>query len=342
MIDLSIVVVTWNTRELVLECLASIEAELRAADGSPALATEICVVDNGSNDGSSEAIRRAFPGVRVVSLARNVGFAAGTNAGLRGLSGRSILLLNSDAKLMRGVLRRCVEHLDANPDVGVVGPQLLNSDGSKQNSIHNFPMLATELLPKGVFQYLFPRRFPSRRWAGDAPIDVEAVAGAALFLRASLLREVGPLPEDYFFFLEETDWCLRVRAAGWRVVHLPDAYVEHLSGGSSKRRSPALTRIEYHRSLYRFFRKYRGGLEASLVRGLRFTKTFFYLVTQAPLAIAGTRHRARWSIHRDVFLWHLRGCPGNVGLGRVALVDAEAQRRGAESGAREAGADAPA
>ncbi len=342
MTDLSIVVVTWNTRELVLACLASIEAELRSVDGSPGLATEICVVDNGSNDGSVEAIRRDFPQARVVSLPRNVGFAAGTNAGLRGLQGRHMLLLNSDAKLVRGVLRRCVAHLDAHPDVGVVGPQLLNPDGSKQNSIHNFPILATELVPKGVFQYLFRRRFPSRRWAGDAPIDVEAVAGAALFLRASLLREVGPLPEDYFFFLEETDWCLCVRAAGWRVVHLPSAFVEHLSGGSSKRRSPALTRIEYHRSLYRFFRKYRGRIPTSLVLALRFTKAFFYVVTQAPLLIAGTRHRERWSIHRDVFMWHLRGCPGSVGLGRVAAFEADAGRHGAEPSTRGAGADAAA
>jgi GT2 family glycosyltransferase len=342
MIDLSIVVVTWNTRELVLACLASIEAELDAGDGSPQLAIETCVVDNGSSDGSVEAIRRRFPWVRVVSLPRNVGFAAGTNAGLRVLRGRTVLLLNSDAQLVRGVLRRCVEHLDAHPDVGVVGPQLLNPDGSKQNSIHNFPILATELVPKGVFQYLFRRRFPSRRWAGDEPIDVEAVAGAALFLRACLLRDVGPLPEDYFFFLEETDWCLCVRAAGWRVVHLPSAFVVHLSGGSSKRRSPALTRIEYHRSLYRFFRKYRGRIPSSAVLALRFTKALFYVVTQAPLAIAGTKHRARWGIHRDVFMWHLRGCPGSVGLGRLAAFEAEVQRRGAGPSTRGAGADAPA
>jgi hypothetical protein len=193
-----------------------------------------------------------------------------------------------------------------------------------------------------VFQYLFRRRFPSWRWAGAAPIDVEAVAGAALFLRARLLREVGPLPEDYFFFLEETEWCLRVHAAGWRVVHYPGAFVVHLSGGSSKRRSPALTRIEYHRSLYRFFRKYRGALPMSCVLALRFAKAFFYVVTQAPLALAGHRHRARWAIHRDVFLWHLRGCPTSVGLGRVAVPAEEPPHHGADPTARGAGADAPA
>jgi GT2 family glycosyltransferase len=340
--DLSIVVVTWNTRELVLDCLTSIESELGGADGSPDLVAETCVVDNGSSDGTAEAIRRRFPWVRLLVLPRNVGFAAGCNAGLRALRGRYALLLNSDAQLVRGVLRRCVDFLDANPDVGVVGPQLLNPDGSKQNSIHNFPMLATELVPKGFFQFCFRRRFPSRRWAGEAPIDVEAVAGAALFLRAALLREVGALPEDYFFFLEETDWCLRVRAAGWRVVHFPSAFVVHLSGASSKRRSPALTRIEYHRSLYRFFRKYRGRVPSNLVLALRFTKALFYVVTQAPFGLAGARHRARWSIHRDVLLWHLRGCPASVGLGHPVGFGAGRARRGVDAPGRGAGADAAA
>jgi GT2 family glycosyltransferase len=342
MIDLSIVVVTWNTRELVLDCLASIEAELAAGGGSAGLAAETCVVDNGSGDGTVEAIRQRFAWVRVVSLPRNVGFAAGSNAGLHALRGRHALLLNSDATLVRGVLRGCVEYLDANPDVGVVGPQLLNPDGSKQNSIHNFPMLATEVVPKGVFQFFFRRRFPSRRWAGEQPIDVEAVAGAALFVRASLLSELGKLPEDYFFFLEETDFCLRVHAAGWRVVHFPAAFVVHLSGASSKRRSPALTRIEYHRSLYRFFRKYRGPVPSALVLALRTTKAFFYVLTQAPLALAGRRHRARWAIHRDVLVWHLRGCPASVGLGRLAPFETGTQRSGAPPSAQGAGADAAA
>jgi len=342
MIDLSIVIPTWNTRELVLECLESIESELGSAGGSPGLAADTCVVDNGSSDGTAEAIRQRFPWARVVSLPRNVGFAAGSNAGLRALRGRYALLLNSDARLVPGVLRRCVDYLDLHPDVGVVGPQLLNPDGSKQNSIHNFPILATELLPKGIFQFLFRRRFPSRRWAGDLPIDVEAVVGAALFLRASLLREIGPLPEEYFFFLEETDWCLRVHSAGWRVVHLPSAFAFHLSGGSSKRRSPALTRIEYHRSLYRFFRKHHGPIPTRVVLGLRFAKALLYLVTQAPLAVAGERHRARWGIHRDVLLWHLRGCPATVGLGRAAAPAPDAHRRGEARPAAGAGADAAA
>ena len=194
MIDLSIVVVTWNTRDLVLECLASIEAELRSAGRfcrasrpRPAWWTTPRATARSKRSGG------ASPGCSVVSLPRNVGFAAGSNAGLRALRGRHALLLNSDARLVRGVLARCVDYLDAHPDVGVVGPQLLNPDGSKQNSIHNFPMLATEVLPKGIFQFLFRRRFPSRRWAGDSPIDVRGGGrGGALPARAPAARGGSP------------------------------------------------------------------------------------------------------------------------------------------------------
>ena len=284
MIDLSIVVVTWNTRELVLECLASIEAELRCADGSPDLATETCVVDNGSTDGTLDAIRQRFPWVRVVSLARNVGFAAGSNAGLRALRGRDALLLNSDARLVRGVLARCVALPGRAPRRRRRRPAAAQSRWLEAELDPQLPDAGDRVAAEGHVPVSLPPPLSIPRWTGDAPIDVEAVAGAALFLRARLLREVGPLPEDYFFFLEETDWCLRVRSAGWRVVHLPAALVVHLSGGSSKRRSPAPTRIEYHRSLYRFFRKHHGPLATALVSRCA-----------SPRNSSTWRRRRRWS-----------------------------------------------
>jgi GT2 family glycosyltransferase len=320
-IDLSIVVVTWNTRELVLACLESIEREMRALDGSGRLSVETWVVDNGSQDGTADAIAGRFGRVRLLRLPRNLGFAAGSNRALARVTGRHTLLLNSDAELVPGVLELCVRFLDEHPDVGVVGPQLLHPDGSKQNSVHNFPVMATELLPQGVLRLFFRRRYPSWRWVGRDPLDVEAVVGAAVFLRTELLTSVGTLPEDYFFFLEETDWCWRVRQAGWRIVHLPTAYVVHVSGASSKRKDPALTRIEYHRSLYRFFRKNRGSGRMVLVFLLRTLKSLFYVVSQAPLALLGERQRERWAVHRDVLLWHLRGCPASVGLARAARAE---------------------
>lgn len=319
MTDLSIIVVSWNTRDLVLDCLESIE---RVGRSYAALGViETLVVDNGSDDGTVLAVRSAFPAVRLVELSTNLGFSAGCNAGIRAAGGRVLLLLNSDAQLCAGVLETCMKFLDDNPNVALVGPQLLNSDGSKQNSVHNFPILATELVPKSVFQFLFRKRFPSHRFTGSEPVDVEALVGAAMFVRREVVDTVGALSEDFFFYLEETDWCWRIRAAGWRVVLLPDAHVTHLSGASSKKKNPSSARIEYHRSLYLFYRKHRGTGWMAAVLMLRTLKALFYAITQAPLALADGRRRARWMSHRDVLLWHLRGCPKGMGLARLPAVD---------------------
>ncbi len=314
MIDLSIVVVTWNTRSLTLECLASLEAARQELEERGGLALEAIAVDNGSSDGTAEALRAGFPWVRLVALPRNLGFAAGCNYGLKDLRGRVVLLLNSDARVTAEALEQCVRYLDEHPDVGALGPKLLHPDGTPQSSVHNFPRLLTELVPRGLLQLLLPRRFPSRRSVGEGPLEVEAVRGAALFAPERAIRRVGPLSEEFFFFLEETDWCWRVREAGLRVVHLPGACIFHVSGASSKRKDRGLALIEYHRSLYRFFRKYRGATPAALVFALRLAKSAFYLATQAPLAALLPGHRPRWRAHRAVLAWHLRGCPAAVGL----------------------------
>jgi hypothetical protein len=314
--DLSIVIVSWNTRELTLACLAALEPEV-GPGGTAGLDAEVWLVDNGSRDGTLASVRERFPWVRVVGLSRNLGFAAGVNTGLRRIEGRHALLLNSDTRATAGALARCVDYLDRHPDVGVVGPLLLHPDGSTQRSIHRLPRIATEVLPRGVFERLLPKRFPSERSGDASPRDVEALRGAALFVRASLLGEVGLLPEEYFLFLEETEWCRRIGRAGWRIVHLPAARVVHVLGASSKRKHPALTRIEYHRSLYRFYRDTRTPLTRAGVLALRFAKSLFYVSSQAPLALAGGRHLARWRVHRDVLAWHLRGCPASVGLSGI-------------------------
>ena len=311
--DLSIVIVSWNTRALTLDCLASLEEAL--AEAGTAGFAEVLVVDNASSDGTAAAIEAQFPAVRVIESPRNLGFAAGCNAGVRVASGRHVLFLNSDARIDSKALHGCVDFLDRQHDVAVVGPQLLHPDGRRRNSIHNGPTLISELVPKALLQFLFRRRFPSRRWVGDRPLDVEAVTGAAFFARAAAIADVGPLPEDYFLFLEETDWCLRLRRAGWRVVHLPTLFAVHIAGASSKLRDPALTRIEYHRSLYHFFRVNRGMGSMATVFVLRLLKTVFYLVARVPAAlVGGERGRARLRVHRDVLAWHLRGCPGSVGF----------------------------
>jgi hypothetical protein len=316
-IDLSIVLLTWNGRALTLDCLASIEREIRSRSDPGRIETETIVVDNGSRDGTVAAVRERFPWASVVALPCNRGFAGGNNAGLARARGRHVCLLNNDTVVQRDGLEACVRHLDAHPDVGAVGPQLLHPDGRRQNSIHNFPTLLLELVPRGVLESLAPRRYPSKRFAHDAPLDVEAVLGACMVVRRAVLERVGPMPEDYFFFLEETDWFYAMREAGWRVVHLPEARLVHVHGAATKRVVPLPTRIEYHRSLYHFFRKRRGPVQAALVGALRLVKLVLALLLFAPVAAVSRSERERWRQRAWILAWHLAGCPPQWGLSGV-------------------------
>jgi len=309
LIDLSIVIVSWNSHDVLLDCLASIEREIRGQAGPDALVTETLVVDNHSADDTVADVRARYPWAELFALDANRGFSGGNNVGLRRAQGRYAVLLNPDTVVLPGALERCVRHLDEHDDVGVVGPQLLNPDGTKQNSVHAWPSLLTEIVPKGVLERLFPRRFPSKRFEHPEPIEVEAVLGACLMVRKEVLAQVGLMPEDYFLYLEETDWCRRIAEAGWKIEHVPDARVIHVFGTSTKKRKPVETRIEYHRSLYHFFHKHRGAFQAALVIGWRVTKSLVYVVVGALPALVSARGRQRW--RRDVTLlaWHLRGCP---------------------------------
>lgn len=317
MSDLSIVIVTWNAKQVLLDCLESIQRELHGRTDAGRIETETLVVDNGSHDGSVAAVRERYPWAEVIALPENIGFAAGNNVGLRRAKGRHALLLNSDTVVLPDALETCVRYLDAHPDVGAAGLQLLNPDRSKQNCIHNYPGLLTEIVPKGVLETLWPRRYPSKRYVHAQPIDVEAVLGACLFVRREVMEAVGPMPEDYFFFLEETDWCFQIARAGWRVVHVPDAEVIHIFGASTKKKVPAETRIEYHRSLYHFFRKNRGWFPALLIVTIRVLKALLYVALGAPIALFPGRGRERWLQDWQVLRWHLRGCPANEGLARL-------------------------
>jgi GT2 family glycosyltransferase len=312
--DLSVVIPNWNGRELLLQCLESLEREVMRRQGDGRIEIETLVVDQASSDGSAAAVRQAFPWAEVIELPGNLGFAAGSNVGLRRAKGRHCVLLNNDTVVLPDALERCVRYLDAHPEVGVVGPQLLNPDGSKQNSIHSTPNFVTELVPKGLLEGIAPWRYPSKRYEHPGPIAVEAVLGACLFVRREVIDDVGLLPEDYFFFLEETDWCLSIRRAGWKVVHLPDARVVHVHGATTKKRVPAETRIEYHRSLYRFFRKYRGEQALRTLLALRIAKSFLYAATGWLPGLVSSRSRDRWLQNLQVLAWHLRGRPEAAGL----------------------------
>jgi GT2 family glycosyltransferase len=313
--DLSIVIVSWNTRELLLECLRSLEKAL--AELAPRR-VEVLVVDNGSCDGTAAAVVRRHPEFSLLPLEQNVGYARGMNAGLQRARGDVCLMLNSDTRVTAEALARALSVIGSDASIAAVGVQLLHPDGRLQNSIHAFPGVATETLPVVLLELLLPGRYPSKRRRLRAPTDVEAVLGAALFVRREAIERVGLLCEDYFFFLEDTDWCFRARAAGLRVVHVPDARIEHLSGGSSKRRDAALTRIEFHRSLYRFLRLHRGRATLALVAAQRVVKGVGSVLGLSLAAPFSARQRDRLRERASVLGWHLRGCPPTPGVAQIA------------------------
>jgi GT2 family glycosyltransferase len=278
---------------------------------------EIFVVDNGSQDGSGNEVKKAFPSVHLVENEKNLGFAKAVNQGLEKASGRYILLLNPDTQVKNGAIERLISFMDVHLDVGVVGAQLLNSDGSRQNSIANFPSLATELLNKSLLRWLFPKVFPGKEKDYSEAIEVDSVIGACMMVRRDAINQVGLLDEEYFLFLEETDWCFRIKKAGWKIYHVPQAEVYHFQGKSAEVEKEK-AKIEYYRSRYYFFKKNRGELQwRFLISGLMIKLGFELLgMVAASLLTLFTikRWRTKLSIYAYLFWWHLRFCPAEMGL----------------------------
>jgi GT2 family glycosyltransferase len=308
---LSIVVVNRNTRELLDGCLGSIVSLV--AD----IPMEVFVVDNGSSDGSQRMVRERYPAVRLLELGSNFGFAAANNRALVLSAGKYCLLLNSDTVVTSGAVEAVVTYLEKNGEVGIAGLQLLNADGSRQNSIANFPSLLTELFNKSLLRRLSPGRYPGKERSYPGPIDVESVIGACLFVRRKTMEQVGMLDEEYFFYLEETDWCLRVRKAGWRVIHYPGASIYHLQGMSVEGVS-VRARIEYFRSRYLFFRKHHSPRACFLLKSGLVLKTAVNLLANFLLSVATffsvRRRRERMLLYWAILRWHARGCPSTEGL----------------------------
>ncbi|MCJ7662780.1 MAG: glycosyltransferase family 2 protein, partial [Desulfobacterales bacterium] len=226
-VRLSFILVNWNTKRHILKALRSI------ADTVHDHRHEIFVVDNGSADGSAEAIHEAFPRARLTRNGKNLGFACAVNQALDQAAGSYCVLLNSDARLMKGAIKTLAAFMEENLDVGIAGGELINEDGSRQNSSAPFPTLTTELLNRRLLRILFPHRYPGKERDYPCPIDVDSLVGACIIVRCQAIDEVGTLDEGYFFFMEETDWCFRMKKQGWRISFVPGARILHLQGASA-------------------------------------------------------------------------------------------------------------
>jgi GT2 family glycosyltransferase len=259
---LSIVIVAWNVREQLTDCLQSLDR------CPPREACEVFVVDNASTDGTAEAVRRGFPGVTVLANEKNCGFAAANNQGFALAHGEYVLVLNPDTIVPPRALDILCAFMDRRPEVGACGPRLLNAAGTVQPSARRFPSFRASLHRHTVFRHLPVFRQQHHQWLmrdfrHDEERDVDQLMGAALFLRRAALDQVGGMDERFFMYYEEVDLCYRLRQAGWRIVFVPEATITHL-GGESSRQAPVAARIMAIDSLLRYFRKHRGPVATGL------------------------------------------------------------------------------
>lgn len=259
MSEIAVAVVNYNTRGALRQCLDSVRA-----DGPSELA-ELVVVDNGSTDGSPEMVAEEFPGVELYVDRSNPGYGAAGNRALAETGAPIVLLLNSDTRLRPGALAALRTHLDEHSRTGLVGPRLLNPDGSLQPSCYPFPGPLSTLLAEGQAKYFIRfvpglRRHYLRTWDHDRVRRIPWVLGAAIAIRRSSFEEVGGFAEEYFMYFEEVDLCYRLDQAGWQVHFTPAAEVVH-TGGASTDRLRADMRVQYYRSLLQFYRRHRSSAE---------------------------------------------------------------------------------
>jgi len=265
--EASVVVVSYNTRELLAECLQAVRTE------STATTVELWVVDNASTDGSAELVEEKFPEVRLIRNARNVGFAAANNQALARAEGELLFLLNSDAVLLPGSLRALQRAFRERPELGLGGPSLWNPDGSRQPSWGDFPRPRFELLFQSLLYKVWPCRFPYGRRVHPLLRRaytrfrwVDWVTGAALMMRRAVYETLGGLPEDGFMYGEDLEYCARAGAAGFRVGYVPEARACHRLAGS---RSDYARWVEsYTRATLEFYRRHGTGAEQARVSRL--------------------------------------------------------------------------
>jgi len=263
-VDASIVVVSFNTRDVLRECLLSVYRE------AGSLHLQVIVVDNASTDGSPEMIEREFPEVELIRSEINLGFGSANNLGIQSARGRFVVFLNSDAFLTEGSLRRSVAHMNDNPRAGLGGGRLIGRDGSWQPSARMFPTVLSDLIVHSGLAARFPRsRFfgrADRTWANEMEAaEVDWVPGAYSIIRSDALTATGPFDPRFFLYYEEVDLCMRIKQKGYSIWYWPDIAVVHIGGESSRQicslemsRTGAQLLLWRMRSMLLYYRKHHG------------------------------------------------------------------------------------
>ncbi len=254
---LSIVIVSWNVREDLRECLRSLlkDEGSRLESGE----IEIIVVDNASTDGTAEMVEHEFPQVKLLVNPQNLGYTKANNIGIKHSCGKYILLLNPDTIVHQGALQALIDCAESHPEAGIIGAKLLNSDGSVQRSARSFPDIGAGLFRNTFLGRLFPnnpfvRRYLLADFGYDEVREVDWVSGAAMLVRRDLIERIGGLDERFWAYCEDVDLCWRAWQAGYKVLFCPNAVITHKVGRSSDQRLvPSL--IQHHKSMWLFYLK---------------------------------------------------------------------------------------
>ena len=276
-IKVSVIIVNWNTRDLLRACLASLHQDPNIKH------IEIVVVDNASDDDSVGMVRSEFPKVSIIENKSNIGYARAANQALKITCAPYCLLMNSDILVLNGAIWRLLEFMECDPSIGITGGRVLNPDKSLQQSCLQYPSILNILLwGTGLSRVFRHSRFFGREdmtwWKADQPCEVEAVKGCFFLIRKEAMNKVGLMDEDYFLYSEETDWCYRFKKSGYKVMFTPKAEVIHYDGAST-RQVPLRSRFLFHKSKLMFFRK-RKDLSTFVLASLL---TFLFIVPRLPV-----------------------------------------------------------
>jgi hypothetical protein len=270
--DVSIIIVSWNGKELLRRCLLSVAAQTKG------ISYETFVVDNASSDGSAAMVAQEFPGSTLIANSRNAGFAAACNEGIRRAQGEFVLLLNPDTELREDAVSKLVAAMHARPYVGIAGPRMLNTDGSLQPSVRNNPSLPSQILIMFKMHNDLPlvklpllrktsilRRYFADEMDYGTAQRVFQIMGAAFLIRGSVIRDLGLLDERYFIWFEEVDYCKRAADKGIQTWYLPEASVVHHGGASFAKEFGVKKQRYFNTSLRTYMRIHHGILAAAVV-----------------------------------------------------------------------------
>ncbi len=288
---LSILIVNWNTGELLCECIRSIEITVGRE------ACEVIVVDNASTDSSQQMVTSQFPWVEIIQCEMNLGFARANNLAVKKSSCEYILLLNPDTVLHVDSVNKLIALLDLNAAIGIVGPRMVNQDGSLQISAYPEPTLIREAWRLFHLDWLIPlSRYPSDFWKWQQPQLVDIVTGACLLLRREIYESIGLFDEQFFVYSEEVDFCKRVKNAGWLIYYLPSSLVVHY-GACSTRQVEESMFLELYKNKIKYFRKNSGNIAAYIYKRILWTASCARLIFTITRLLAGKDTPKMRSLH---------------------------------------------